>query len=375
MKIAYVYDAVYPYIKGGAEKRIYEIGKRLAARGHEVHWYCVKWWEGDDIVQQDGITLHGVCKVNGLYTKEGRRSIREAIYFGWKVFKPLLKGHFDIIDICNFPYFSCFSATLASKINNTPSVITWHEVWKDYWHHYLGLMGYLGKATEALASRLPSIHIAVSARTKSDLLSIGARNIQVTPNGIDFEKIQEIPKAKEKSDVTFAGRLIKEKNVDALLKAISKIKDEMPIKCKIIGDGPEFDRLVALSEKLGLRKNVKFLGFLDYEDVIAHMKASKLFVLPSSREGFGIVLLESMACGTPVIAVRAEKSAASSIVNGNNGILCEMGELKNSILMVLKDENLRNGLSRAGFEYSRSFDWGEITKKTITLYESILQCK
>jgi glycosyltransferase involved in cell wall biosynthesis len=335
-----------------------------------VHWYCVKWWEGEDVIQQDGITLHGVCKVKGLYTKEGRRSIGEAIYFGWKVFRPLLRDDFDIIDIGNFPYFSCFSANLASKIKKTPSVITWHEVWGDYWHRYLGFMGYFGKMVEKLASRLPAAHIAVSAHTKRDLLSLGAKDIQVIPNGIDLGKIQEIPQAEEECDVIFAGRLIKEKNVDALLKAISQIKEEMPdIKCNIVGDGPELGKLMELSEKLDLRKHVKFLGFLDYEDVIANMKASKVFVLPSSREGFGIVLLEAMACGTPVVAVRAEKSAASDIINGGNGILCEMGELRDNLLMVLRDENLRKSLSKAGFEYSKDFDWDKITEKTIKVYE------
>jgi len=65
MKIAFVYDAVYPWVKGGAEKRIYEIAKRLADRGHEVHWFGVGWWFKDgnsEIINHDGIILHGVCE-------------------------------------------------------------------------------------------------------------------------------------------------------------------------------------------------------------------------------------------------------------------------------------------------------------------------
>jgi hypothetical protein len=55
MKIALVYDAVYPWIKGGAEKRIYELGKRLAEKGHNVHVFGIKWWDGTDVIMNDGI--------------------------------------------------------------------------------------------------------------------------------------------------------------------------------------------------------------------------------------------------------------------------------------------------------------------------------
>ena len=68
MKIAFVYDAVYPWIKGGAEKRIYEIGKRLADK-HEVHWYGIRWWDGKETIEHDGIILHGVCELNGAFYK------------------------------------------------------------------------------------------------------------------------------------------------------------------------------------------------------------------------------------------------------------------------------------------------------------------
>ncbi len=86
MKIAFIYDAVYPWIKGGAEKRIYEIGKRLADK-HEVHWYGIGLWlkeNGSKTINHDGIILHGVCEPMPLYVN-GRRSIKEAIYFAGKL--------------------------------------------------------------------------------------------------------------------------------------------------------------------------------------------------------------------------------------------------------------------------------------------------
>ena len=127
--------------------------------------------------------------------------------------------------------------------------------------------------------------------------------------------------------------------------------------CCIIGEGPERERLFSLARGLGLEKQVEFLRSVEYEEVIARMKSARVFVLPSAREGFGIVLLEAMACGLPVIAVDAEKSAASEIVNGTNGILCWGDELKENIAKVLGDEGMQKELASGGLEKSKGYDW------------------
>jgi len=93
MKIAFIYDAVYPWVKGGAEKRVYELAKRLALRGHEVHWYSIGWWwteQGQKDITMDGIHLHGVSKPIKLYS-DSRRSMKEAIIFMIKLFYPHMK--------------------------------------------------------------------------------------------------------------------------------------------------------------------------------------------------------------------------------------------------------------------------------------------
>jgi len=69
-QIAYVYDAVYPWIKGGGEKRVWEISKRLARREHEVHWFGIKWWEGEKDIVKGGVYLHGTGKCEDLYDEK-----------------------------------------------------------------------------------------------------------------------------------------------------------------------------------------------------------------------------------------------------------------------------------------------------------------
>jgi len=357
MKIAYVYDAVYPWIKGGAEKRIHEISKRLVERGHEVHLFGMKWWEGEKDIAVDGIYLHGIGKWDNLYVN-GRRSIKEGLYFGMKTLTGL-KGDFDIIDCQEFPYFSCFSAKMISLLNKSELVITWHEVWGDYWFEYLGKKGIFGWSVEKLTTKLTKGNVAVSERTKEDLERIGVKgDVQVIPNGIDFGEIEKIRASEEESDIIFAGRLIKEKNVDVLIKAVELVRKKIPdVKCMIIGDGPEKGDLEKLATDLGLDGNITFTGFLEnHDDVISCMKSSKVFVLPSTREGFGIVALEANACGLPVVTVNHKRNAACDFINNENGFICELseGEITKKILVAM---DKKEDMGRECIEFSRKYDW------------------
>lgn len=189
MKIAFVYDAVYPWIKGGVERRIYEIGRRLSRR-HEVYWLGLKWWSGKDM-ELDGIILREVGEGKALYV-DGKRSIWEAIYFGLKTLFGF-KENFDFIDVQAFPYFSCFSSKINSIAKKSVLAITWHELWGDYWFEYLGKKGFFGWAVERAVCKLTKRHIAVSRTTQRSLEKIGV-NAEIIPNGIDFERIRMIEK-------------------------------------------------------------------------------------------------------------------------------------------------------------------------------------
>jgi len=378
MKIAFVYDAIYPYVVGGGEQRIWEIAKKLAQRGHQVHLFGMKYWDGEDVIIKDGVYLHGVCRPQKLYV-EGRRSIKEAIYFAREVVKPLLKEDFDIIDCQNFPYFPCFSAKFyALRRKNSILVITWLEVWNNYWYEYLGRKGIFGKWIERMVVRLSKNMIAISESTKRGLLSIGARgNIKIVPNGVDLEEINAVPSASDESDVIFAGRLIKEKNIDVLIKSIGLIKGAIPdISCFIIGDGPERSSLEKLTQDLGLEESIHFLGFLARsQDVFACMKSSKVLVLPSTREGFGIVVLEANACGLPVVTVRHPQNAASDlIIDGKNGFLCELNEkdMAEKITIALE---ARQNLFQGCVDYARNYDWDKVADMVEDVYESALRAK
>lgn len=373
MKIAFVYDAIYPYVKGGAEKRIYDISRRLTAKGHEVHVFGMKFWKGHSVIKQEGITYHGVCRPLRLYGPGGRRSIISSLYFATRLLPPLLRERFDLIDCQNFPYFSCLAAKIVSRANKIPLVITWHEVWDDYWAQYLGrIRGGFGRRIERMTVKLADRIIAVSEQTREDLISIGAdhKKIDVIPAGINLAEVKKAKPAKKKFDVLFVGRLIKEKNVHVLLRSLKSAGQG--ISCGIIGEGPEKKRLELLAGKLGA--NVEFLGFVEkHEEVLGYMKSSKVLVLPSAREGFGIVLVEANACGTPVITLDAPKNASKHLVeNGRNGFVAGFAEFPARIAQLTSDRKLRRRMSAASRKMAEKYDWEFILPKVLGVYGKLI---
>lgn len=374
MKIAYITDVMYPYVKGGSEKRTWEMSKRLAKK-HEVHIFSMKYWDGDKNCIRENVHLHGVCKPLRLYKESGKRSVLQAIYFTIMLLPELRKHEFDIVDCNQFPILPIFPTKIYSLLKKTPMVVTWHEVWNRYWFYYLGILGVFGIFVEKLATWLPHQIIAVSEKTKKDLLSFGTkrRKLTVISNGIDFTEINGTKPTGIGFDVLFSGRLIADKNVDVLIRAITLI--EPKVKCGIIGDGPEKDRLTELAKELEVGDRVIFLGFQKYKNLIAEMRSSRVYVLPSTREGFGICIIEANASGLPVIAVRHKGSAATDLIDdGVNGYLVELSEkeIADKISFLLKNEGKRAELGRNGIERAKGFDWDMMVQKLEKFYSALL---
>lgn len=362
MRIAFVYDAVYPYVLGGGEKRVWEIARRLVVRGHDVHLFGMRFWDGEKTLTTEGVVLHGICKPYSFY-RNGKRRILPTFIFGVMVFSALARERFDVVDCQQFPYTSVFGAAAACRISGSPFIISWYEVWGDYWYEYLGLIGAAGKCIERLAARLNAHGVAISETTKAGLARLaGDREIKVLPIGIDIAEIDAIPPSEIKSDIIFVGRLIREKHVDILIDAISILKPNHPgIHCLIIGGGPERWDLEKRVKERGISDSVTFTGFFnDSREVYARMKSSRVFVLPSTREGFGIVALEALACGIPLVTIDHPKNASRVFTRDGCGVLSSLDplDLSHKIQVLLeRGDSDRNVLRMKASEY----DWEKIT--------------
>jgi glycosyltransferase involved in cell wall biosynthesis len=372
MKIAFVYDVIYPYVKGGVEKRIWELAVRLAARGHNVHVIGMKYWEGADTLQKEGVTLHGVCPPQPLYTK-GRRSLLQAVCFGICLVPFLLKEKFDIIDCQQFPYFPCFAVKLVSVMKRTPFVITWYEVWGDYWYEYLGWNGALGKCTERVAVTLTPNLITVSGRTARNLRRLGVREkVPVFPVGISNGQVASVPASPERWDLISVGRLIREKHPDLLVSAFERLAGESAeLKLLIIGEGPEEEAVRDQIRKCACRNRISLHPFLESHDqVIALMKSSHVCVIPSTREGFGLTALEALACGLPVVTVDHPDNAISDLITPETGFLAALSadDLGDKIRLALDRYPAMKAACTAS---AAGYDWDRIIPELERYYQSL----
>jgi len=385
MKIAYIYDSVYPYNKGGLERRIWEFSTRLAQRGHVVHIFAPRFWEGDTHIVKEGVHLHGVCGAPRKRFVHGRRTIDEPMHFALRLVLPLLSGErFDIIDCPNFPYFPCYSAKLSSLLRRIPLVISWFEVWDRYWYEYLGKIGVFGQIIERLTVRLPQRMIVETAETKQALTRWGFRpgRIDIVPSGLNFNRIQTVaPPAsgQDRADIIYVGRLVDYKGVHNIIAAVAHLKKMgKSVTASIVGDGPEREALKTLCRDLGVEPRIRFYGRVEEEErVISLMKGARAFIYAATPlGGWALTPLEANACGLPVISARSGSVGKNDVVSdGFNGLLTD-GEapelLAEKILLLTEDERLREKLRANALENARRFDWDNQTDLVERVYQDCL---
>jgi len=368
-RIEFVSDAIWPFNKGGKEKRLYEVSQRLSDYGRDVHIYTMQWWDGPKVMKRDGVTFHAISALHPLYTG-GRRSFSQALLFGVAVLK-LLFEPFDVLEVDNIPYFPLFSGRVICTLRRKKLFTTVHEVWgREYWDEYLGGVGFIGSLTERLVISLPDHIVSVSEHTRERLEESGSsRPTSVVLNGVDLELLECSVPSEPASDVLFAGRLLTNKNVDILIRSIALVREHRPeVRCLIVGEGPEREALVGLVRDLGLEGSVTFLDFV--ADLYGLMKASKVFVLPSVREGFGLVAIEANACGLPVITTRHHNNAARAlIIEGENGFLIDPDEeeLALKIEMALGDD-VEWDPRRVAIENGLAVDWNSTARSLDALF-------
>lgn len=376
MRIALVTDAVYPYSKGGKEARTFELSTRLAKRGHEVHIYTMKWWPEDTLVKKEnGVYLHAICPLYEMY-KNDKRTTKQGILYGLACFK-LLKEPFDVVEVDQIPFFPLFSVKLVTLLRRKPMYITWHEVWgRNYWVKYMGTSGNIAAIIEKASSLLSRHIVAVSEHTAEELQRTlrYKHSVKKVFNGIDFSLFDSLPNIKRKTiDCLYAGRLIEHKNVDQLVRAIALLNSDSnaaKVTCKIIGEGRERRRLEHLSAELGQNSYISFQDFLpEKEDIYKEMQTARIFVTPSTREGFGITVLEANACGTPVITSNDPNNAGRQLVlEGSTGTICtaKAADIAVAIRSWLNEAPNQEAIKA----HARMYDWESQVDRQMEAYQS-----
>lgn len=314
--VALVSDAIYPYFRGGKEFRYHELSTRLGRRA-DVHVFTMKWWDGPSTCRDGNVTFHAASRLYAMYAGQ-RRSFREAIFFALGCLR-LLWFRFDVLEADQFPNFHIFTLRLVAWVKRKPLTVTWHEVWgRDYWRQYLGKTAALAWFVERLSMRLPDHLIAASDQTAARLrATLGDQaSISVVPNGIDLEGIRNSYPDTARVDLVTIGRLLPHKKIDMLLDSVALLHASgLRVTCRVIGDGPMREALHAQARRLGIEDSVDFRHDVwEQKDVYALMKAARVAVFPTTREGFGIAVLEAIACGLPVVTTSAPDNLAQYLV-------------------------------------------------------------
>ena len=197
---------------------------------------------------------------------------------------------------------------------------------------------------------------------------------EVIPCFSRVEPVSEVVCRSRITNVFAAGRFVRKKGFDFLLKAIPDVlASDCRIQFQIAGDGPDFDELKSLQTELDLEEKVQFLGFRN--DVPLLMKESDLFVLPSLIEPFGIILLEAMATGTPIVTTR--NNGALHLLNGETAIFVDKSSsnaLSNGILEAINNPEATFERSKNALEsFKNHYTPDAVMPKVLSLYQTVLK--
>jgi glycosyltransferase involved in cell wall biosynthesis len=327
MRICVIYDCLFPLTVGGAERWYRNLAERLAAEGHEVSYLTLRQWNRGEVPEIDGVRVVAVAPRMALYTEGGRRRILPPLVFGLGVLWHLLRHgrRYDVVHTCAFPYFSLLAAAALRPLRRYRLVVDWFEVWsRSYWHDYLGgVQGRIGALVQRACAAVPQRAFCFSELHAERLRAEGLRGEVTVLRGLYAGALQATPARAADPLVLFAGRLIPEKRVtlgvDAVVRAAEQIEG---LEGVFYGDGPEREKLREAIAEHGAESFISAPGFADAGLVDADMRRALCMLLPSRREGYGMVVVEASAHATPSIVVAAEDNAAIELVqDGVNGLV------------------------------------------------------
>jgi glycosyltransferase involved in cell wall biosynthesis len=328
MRVCLVYDCLFPHTVGGGERWYRNVAERLSAEGHDVTYVTLRQWgRGEKADLDERIRVVTAGPRMALYTSGGRRRILPPLVFGAGVLLHLLRNRrrYDVVHTCAFPYFSLLAAALVRPLAGFDLIVDWFEVWsRSYWRDYLGgAGGRVGEMVQRLCVLVPQKAFCFSELHGARLRQEGMRGDVTVLRGMYDEPPRDPDPIPADPLVLFAGRLIPEKQAPLGVAAIAIAQQRIAgLRGEFLGDGPERAALQAAIAEHGVSESVSAPGFADGATVDAEMRRALCVLLPSRREGYGMVVVEAAARGTPSVVVAGEDNAATElVVDGVNGFI------------------------------------------------------
>ena len=371
MKIALVspYDFAYP---GGVANHIFALERQFTRMGHEVKVIA----PASRAVSAFGDRFIPIGKPRAIPASGSITRITISLRLASRIKAVLEKENFDIIHL-HEPFMPML-CTAVLRFSNTANVGTFHA--------FDGSPGYnFGRpiSTIILKRRLRKLHgkIAVSKPAMEFAGKYVPGYYNVIPNGVDLEHfspdVSPIDRFCDgKINILFVGRLEKRKGLGYLLKAYQRVKEEIAnSRLIIVGPGIRLRRKYEKQVRRSGLEDVVFTGHVDYDELPRYYKTADIFCAPATgRESFGIILLEAMAVGKPIVASNVG-GYASIVAHGVDGLLVppkDDKELARALVSLMIDEPLRQRMGAMGKRKAQDYSWERIAKEILNYYRRIL---
>ncbi len=371
MKIALVspYDFAYP---GGVANHISCLERHLTAAGHEVRVIA----PASRVIPDFGDRFIPVGKPRPLPVSGSIARITISPWLSSQIKAILSREKFDIIHL-HEPLMPMLCTTVL-RLADVPTVGTFHASGGKPWYDLFTPAGkfLLNKWFKKLNGR-----IAVSEPALKYVSKYFPADYTIIPNGVDPRHFcPDVPPIDKFSDgklnILFVGRLEKRKGLDYLLEAYKEIKREIPgSRLIVVGPGTRLHRKYERQIRRNGPKDVAFMGHVAYDELPGYYKTAHIFCAPAiGRESFGIVLLEAMATGKPIVATNIE-GYTSVVTDGAEGLLVpprNAKELSKAIISLMADETLRQQMGTKGRLKALDYDWERITQRLLNYYLKVL---
>jgi len=342
---------------GGAEIFTHEVAKRWAADGHAVTLIASSFAGAERTEVIDGIRI---IRLGNYYTV---RSQARTYY------RTHLRGNCDVVvdEYTNIPF-------LAPRFVREPVIFLVHEVVGAKHLAVLppGIAHLMYYVVEPrwYASYRNVDTVTVSNSTRDDLLKFGITNIRVVPEGLGNEPLKEVPPKEEVATFLFVGLLKKANLVDECIRAFEIIESEIPeARLWIVGRGAQRDKLEAMANGL----HVEFFGYVDDARKIDLMQRAHAVLVPGIREGWGLVITEANACGTPAIAYDIV-GYRDAVRDGETGMLTEATPkaMARAAIHFARETDLQRRLSESALRWSRQFSWDETAAAFLNEIDAVI---
>lgn len=374
-RVLIVYDVAYPFVKGGAQRRFFEIASRLSDRGWKVDWLTFKFWAGEPVKKLGAITYIGIGEPPEFYSSSGNRNKLEPLIFATRFLRRItLLRHYDVVWLGQWPILHVLPALLFLLFFQTTVVVDWWEVWgRKVWCKYSRSVGFIGYILEALtlwASAKRGVVVTDSKLEQARIKSYVGDSARVyfAPNGVPRDIIGTVDVHQPAEfDIVSFGRLKNHKRVDLLLHALRTMKDNFGLTARvaIVGDGPEREKLERIARDTGVDSHVKFFGTIpDPASMYEVLKRSAICVNTTMGGGGGnLSIFEANACGLPVVAFKAEDGIDIELIEeGKSGLIVSPPngeELARNLVSLLKDPDQLQRMKEYSLTRSLQFDWGK----------------